>query len=113
MVNNTCKNKRPPPIIKRFCEKRGDQKIIHTPQNILEGNGVVFETHVKEKDPAPSFKLSCKKQIFIPSNILEGNRVVFETRVKKDPPSLKKFHEKRGVKKYYSYPLQIFLKVME
>ena len=55
--------KKRPPIIKRFCEKRGGQKINHTPQNILEGNGVVFEILVKEKDPPHHSKLSCKKQI--------------------------------------------------
>ena len=105
MVNNTCKNKRPPPIIKRFCEKRGGQKIIHTPQNILEGNGVVFEILVKEKDP-PSFKTFMQKTNYsYPSNILEGNRVVFETLVKKkDPPSLKKFHGKRGGQKILFIP---------
>ena len=41
---NTCKKKNP--SIKNFMERGGGQKqIIHTPpQNILEGNGVVFET---------------------------------------------------------------------
>ena len=40
-----------------------------------------------------------------PSNILEGNRVVFETLVKKkDPPSLKKFHGKRGGQKILFIP---------
>ena len=49
-----------------------------------------------------------------PSNILEGNRVVFETLVKKkDPPSLKKFHGKRGGQKILFIPPQILLKVME
>ena len=41
---NTCK-KKDPPSNKKFQGKRGSQKqIIHTPpQNILEGNGVVFK----------------------------------------------------------------------
>ena len=41
---NTCK-KRPPPSIKYFME-RGESKTNYSypPQNILEGNGVVFET---------------------------------------------------------------------
>ena len=39
---NTCK-KKDPPIIKIFHGKRGGQKNIYTPQQILELNGVVFE----------------------------------------------------------------------
>ena len=40
---NTCKKNTPPPIIKNFMEIGVDQKeLFIPPQNILEGNGVVF-----------------------------------------------------------------------
>ena len=39
------------------------KKLFIPPQNILEGNGVVFEILVKEKDPPHHSELSCKKQI--------------------------------------------------
>ena len=58
--------KKRPPIIKRFSEKRGGQKINHTPQNILEGNGVVFEILVKEKDPPIIQNFHAKNKLFIP-----------------------------------------------
>ena len=56
-----------------------------------------------------------QNKLFIPPpNILEGNRVVFEKLVKKKTPlSLKNFMERGGIKKNYSYPPKIFLKVME
>ena len=78
-------------------KRGGGQKIIHTPQNILEGNGVVFEILVKEKDPPPSFRTFMQKTNYsYPSNILGGNRVVFETLVKKRSPIIKKISWKEG-----------------
>ena len=60
--------------------ERGGSKNYSSPQNILEGNGVVFEILVKEKRPPHHSKISCKKTNYsYPLNILEGNRVVFET----------------------------------
>ena len=49
-----------------------------------------------------------QNKLFIPPpNILEGNRVVFETLVKKkDPPSLKNFMERGGIKKKLFIPLK-------
>ena len=32
----------PPPLLKNFMGMGGLKRIIHTPPNILEGNGVVF-----------------------------------------------------------------------